>query len=163
MKQSVIFLLWAVAVGLIFTAQPSPSQNVKTTNDIAVVVNATNAVDDVSLSDLGKILRGDRKFWNNKTPVVIVLRQSGAPERSRVLAEVARMDDAEFKEHWIGKVFRGEASSEPLAVPSNGLALEYVSTNAGAVCFMPGTSVRSDLKVLKVDGKLPGQTGYPLK
>ena len=125
--------------------------------------NLPNAVDDVSLSDLAQILRGDRRFWNNKTPVVIVLRQAGAPERSRLLSEVVRMDDTEFKEHWMGKVFRGEASSEPIAVPSNGLASEYVSTNLGAVCFMPGVDVRSGLKVLKIDGKLPGQAGYPLK
>jgi len=39
----------------------------------------------------------------------------------------------------------------------------FAGTNAGAVCFMLGTNVRSDLKVLRVDGKLPGQAGYPLK
>jgi hypothetical protein len=156
-------LLVLVAAGLLAWSPASFAQDVKRTNDIAVVVNSTNPIDNLSLSDLGKILRGDRRFWNNKVAVVMVLRPAGAPDREHVLSAAAHMNDTEFKEHWIGKVFRGEAPSEPLTVPSHGLASEFVSTNAGALSFMPGTDVRADLKVLKIDGRLPGQAGYPLK
>ncbi|HWC16483.1 MAG TPA: hypothetical protein VG498_05690 [Terriglobales bacterium] len=155
-------VLAAVAAGLLWAAEPD-ALAVKSSNDIAVVVHPMNVVDSVTLSDLTKILRGDRKFWNGKTPVTIVLRAAGTPEHDHVLAAVVHMSDGEFKEHWIGKVFRGEASAEPIIVPSDGLASEYVSTNMGAVAFMPGINVRGDLKVLKIDGKLPGQAGYPLK
>ena len=163
MKSHRTFVLFTIIAALVGLSSRSTAQDVKSSNDIAVVVNSMNTIDNLSLSDLAKILRGDRRFWNNKAAVVIVLRPAGAPDREHVLSEVAHMNDSEFKEHWVGKVFRGEASSEPLTVPSHGLASEYVSSNAGAVSFMPGTDVRADLKVLKINGKLPGQAGYPLR
>ena len=58
------------------------------------------------------------------------------PERPRVLAAAVHMNNAEVKEHWVGKVFRGSAVSDPLPVPSHGLASEFVSTIGGAVSFM---------------------------
>jgi len=33
----------------------------------------------------------------------------------------------------------------------------------GGITFVAGKNLRPDLKVLKIDGKLPGQAGYALK
>jgi len=49
-------------------------------------------------------------------------------------------------------------------VPSNGLASGLVASRLGSICIIPAPNVPKDasVKVLKVDGKLPGESGYPL-
>ena len=163
MRRKLTTLLIIAAASLTVWAQSLALQQVKATGDVAVVVNSKNSTDDLSLSDLRRILSGERKFWSNRTPVTLVLRSEGARERAVVLSAVLRMNDNMFKDYWLGKVFRGEASGEPLSVPSSGLATEYVAGSPGAVTFIAGKDVRSDVKVLKIDGKLPGDAGYPLK
>jgi hypothetical protein len=43
------------------------------------------------------------------------------------------------------------------------MASQVVRDNAGGVTFVAGKNLSPDLKVLKIDGKLPGEAGYPLK
>jgi ABC-type phosphate transport system substrate-binding protein len=136
---------------------------VKASEDIAVVVNAANVYDNLSIEDLRKILLGERRFWKGNMQVSLVLRQQGARERDHVLAVLLKMTDADFERHWQAKIFRGEATGPPLAVPSNGMASEYVVDTPGAISFVIGKNLRPDLKVLRIDGKLPGEPGYPLK
>jgi hypothetical protein len=63
----------------------------------------------------------------------------------------------------VATVFRGEAAFEPLTVPSSALASEFVATHRGAMAFVLGTDLRGDLKVLEVDGLLPGGPSYALR
>lgn len=155
---TIVILLALLSVGLAETLN-----SYKSTDDIAVVVNEKNSVTAVSMSDLRKILLGERKFWKGNSPVQLVLRDPGTPERDKVIGVSLKMSDAQFDKYWRTMVFRGEASGEPLAVPSNGMATEYVVDTPGAITFVVGRNLRPDLKVLKVDGKYPGEAGYPLK
>ena len=73
------------------------------------------------------------------------------------------MTEAEFRQYWISKMFRAEATSGPKVVYSNEMATELVSALPGSVAFIDVSQVPKGLKVLSIDGKLPGQVGYPLK
>jgi ABC-type phosphate transport system substrate-binding protein len=136
--------------------------SLKSSQDLAVVINPKNDTNDLSSAELRQILLGERKFWKNKAPLTIVLREPGSREREEVIATLG-MSDAEFGQHWRDRVFRGEAAAVPLAVPSNGMASQVVRDNAGGVTFVLAKNLSLDLKVLKIDGKLPGDAGYPLK
>ena len=160
--KSLIFVAGTLWLGA-WLAVAQVASNFKETNDIAVVVNVKNDITELSMADLRKILLGEHRFWKNKAPVVMILRQPGTRERDEVVSIVARMADADFRQHWKAMIFRGEASAEPLTVPSNGMATEYVSSSAGGLTFVAGKNLRPDLKVLKIDGKMPGETGYPFK
>lgn len=141
----------------------SGAEDIKHTSDIAVVVNSSNPLSEVTLATLRKLVLGEQTKWSNHQSVLLVLRQPGIPEQDAILRSVAHMDATQFRQYWSAKVFRGEAPTEPLSVPSSGLASEYVATHAGAVAFIRGTDVRRDLKVLKVDGILPGEANYPIQ
>jgi hypothetical protein len=73
------------------------------------------------------------------------------------------MSEAEFRQYWISKMFRAEAVDGPKVVLSNEVAMELVSALPGSVAFVDAAQVPKGLKILKIDGKLPGQPGYPLK
>jgi hypothetical protein len=145
------------------TAGSQVDQRVKSSDDIAVVVNETNTYSNLSTGDVRKILLGERRFWKGNIQVSVVLRQEGARERERVLSVLLKMTDTDFERHWQALIFRGEVSAPPLAVPSNGMASEFVADTPGGISFLAGKNLRPDLKVLRIDGKLPGEPDYPLK
>lgn len=131
--------------------------------DIAVVVRPDTPVDNLTLSQTRKLLLGEQQFWNSNLRVTLLLREPAARERDVVLRVIYRMNESEFRQYWIAKVFRAEVASGPKVVYSNEVATELVLAIPGSVAFVDSSQVPKGLKVLKIDGKLPGQADYPLK
>jgi ABC-type phosphate transport system substrate-binding protein len=131
--------------------------------DIAVVVNENTPVTDLSLAEVRKVLLGERQYWDAKLPVVLLIRAPVAREREVVLKVIYQMTEAQYKRYWIAKIFRAEAASAPKIVYSNDMQYELVTAIPGAIAFVDSRNVRPGLKVLRVDGHLPGDPGYPLR
>ena len=131
--------------------------------DIAVVVNADTPVSDLSLAEVRKVVLGERQYWNSKLPVVLLIRAPVAREREVVLRVIYQMTEAQFKQYWVAKIFRAEAASPPKIVYSNDMQYELVSAIPGAIAFVDARNVPSGLRVLRVDGHLPGERDYPLR
>src|SRR5690242_19357188 len=131
--------------------------------DVAVVVNDDTPVTDLSLAEVRKVFLGERQYWNSKLPVVLLIRAPVAREHDVVLRVIYQMSEAQFKQYWIAKVFRAEASTPPKIVYSMDVQLELVAAVPGAIAFVDAKNVRPGLKVLHIDGHLPGEPGYPLR
>ena len=86
-----------------------------------------------------------------------------AEERELVLKVIYRMSEGKFKQYWVSKIFRAEATSGPKIVFSNTMAGQLVAAVPGAIAFINAKEVPPGLKVLPIDGRLPGQPGYPLR
>jgi hypothetical protein len=128
-----------------------------------VVVNADTPVADLSLSEVRKVLLGERQYWNSKLPVVLLIRAPVARERDVVLRVIYQMSEAQFKQYWVAKIFRAEAASPPRIVYSNDMQYELLTALPGAIAFVDSRNVRPGEKVLRVDGHLPGDKDYPLR
>lgn len=131
--------------------------------DVAVVVHPDTPVSDLSLADVRKVLLGDRQYWTSNLPVVLLMRAPVARERNVVLKIIYQMSEAQFKQYWIAKIFRAESASAPKVVYSNNMANDLVTAIPGAIAFIDAREVRPGAKVLRVDGHLPGEPGYPLR
>ncbi len=131
--------------------------------DIAIVVGPDTPVDDLSLSEVRKLLLGDRQFWNSNHRVTLLIRAPVAHERDVVLKTIYQMTDAQFRQYWISKVFRAEASTGPKIVFSNSMASDLVLSLPGSVAFVDATQVPKGLKVIRINGTLPGEAHYPLR
>ena len=131
--------------------------------DIAVIVRPDTPADDLTLAQTRKLLLGEQQFWKSNLRVTLLLREPAARERDVVLKVIYRMSEAEFRQFWIAKIFRAEVASGPKVVYSNEIATELVLAIPGSVAFVDASRVPKGLKVLKIDGKLPGDAGYPLK
>ena len=131
--------------------------------DIAVVVHPDTPVSDLNLEEVRKIFLGDRQYWNAKLPVVLLIRAPTARERDVVLNVIYQMSETQFKRYWIAKIFRAESASAPKIVYSNEIANDLIAALPGAIAFVSAKDVRAGLKVVRVDGRLPGEAGYPLK
>ena len=141
---------------------PSSAQTTHAT-DIAVVVHPDTPVSDLSLAEVRKVFLGERQYWNSKLPVALLIRAPVARERDVVLRVIYQMSEAQFKQYWIAKIFRAEVTSPPKIVYSNDMQDDLVFAIPGAIAFVDARSVRPGLKVLRVDGRLPGDRDYPLR
>jgi hypothetical protein len=158
----VVTILW-IAIWICTILQyPSGAQTGRG-NDIAVVVHPDTPVSDLTLSDVRKVLLGERQYWNSKLPVVLLIRAPVARERDVVLRVIYQMSEAQFKQYWVAKIFRAEIASPPKIVYSDDLQYDLVTAMPGAIAFVDARNVRSGLKVLRLDGHLPGDRDYPLR
>ena len=131
--------------------------------DMAVVVNPSTPISDLSMAEVRKVFRGDRQYWTKDVPVVLLIRAPRSRERDVILKTLYEMTESQFKQYWIAKIFRAEATAAPKIVYSNDMAKELVSVIPGAIAFIPEGDVAEGLKIVKIDGRLPGERGYPLK
>src|SRR5579862_10016460 len=131
-------------------------------NDIAIVVRPDVPVENLTFAELRRLMLGDRQFWTSNLRVTLLVRAPGARERDVVLKTIYQMSEAQFRQYWIAKVFRAEAASGPRIVYSSEMAVDLVSGTPGAVAFVDSDHVPKGLKVLKINGLLPGAKNYPL-
>ncbi len=130
--------------------------------DIAIVVRPDVPVDNLSFPELRRLMLGDKQYWTSSLRVTLLVRAPGAREREVVLRTIYQMSEAQFRQYWIAKVFRAEAPSAPRIVYSSEMADDLVASTPGAVAFVDASQIPKGLKVLKINGLLPGQKGYPL-
>src|SRR4051794_24061972 len=157
------FVLRVFALSCLCLAFLQPAAAQRHEVDIAVVVHPDTPISNLSLAEVRKVFLGDRQYWSTNVPVVLLIRAPVARERDVVLKVIYQMSESQFKQYWIAKIFRAESASAPKVVYSNDMANELVSAIAGAIAFIDAREVRPGAKVLRVDGKLPGEAGYPLR
>jgi ABC-type phosphate transport system substrate-binding protein len=131
--------------------------------DIAVIVHPDVQVDNLTRAELRRILLGDREFWPSGVRVTLLIRAPIARERDAAVRDICDMTEAQFRQHWIGKVFRAETGSGPKIVYSPEMAVDQVSRTPGAITFIEAPVTSKGVKVLKIDGKSPGQAGYTIR
>src|SRR4051794_31823058 len=131
--------------------------------DLAIVVRPDVPIDSLSFGDVRKLFLGDRQFWSSDLRVTLLVRAPVARERDVVLRTIYQMNEAQCRQYWISKIFRADAVAGPKVVYSNEMAVELVGAIRGAVAFVIADQVPKGLKVLKIDGKLPGDKGYALR
>lgn len=141
----------------------SPADLVAQQQDVAIVAHPGVPTADLTFADVRKLLLGDRQYWDSKLRVTLLIRAPVARERDVVLKSIYQMSEAQFRQYWIGKVFRAEAASGPKIVYSNDMAAELVGSIPGSVAFVDAAQIPKGLKVLKIDGMMPGDRGYRLR
>lgn len=130
--------------------------------DVAVIVHPGNPEVDLSRSEVERIFKQERQHWRAGRRIYLILQETGTLEKDVVLRRLYRMTDAELKQFWLGKLYRGEISSFPRVVPSNAAVARIVAHAPNAVGFVNASAVDASVKVLRIDGRRPGEPGYLL-
>jgi hypothetical protein len=103
----------------------------------AVVVSPDVPINGLSMAELRKLFLGDRQFWNSNLRVSLLIRAPVARERAVIVWTVCRMSEAQFGQHWIGKVMRADCTTSPRQFSSNQAALDLVRSSPGAIAVVP--------------------------
>lgn len=128
-------------------------------NALAVIVNKNNPITDMSAEDFRQILLGDRQYWKNYRKIVLLLPSVGSPERETAL-RLLGMKESDYKKHWTEQTGEGRADLAPAAVPSSGIAVNLVAETVDAIAVVPLADVKGSVKLIKIDGRLPSESGY---
>ena len=128
----------------------------------AVVVNKSNNTDNISFYDLENYFTAKRRLWPNGEKVVILLRETGSKEKKILLKKVYKRTDRELRKWWVGLVFKSRISTPPKALSSASAIIKTVAGKEGGIGIVRVEDVTYRVKVLKIDGKLPSEPGYPL-
>jgi phosphate transport system substrate-binding protein len=141
----------------------APPAAAQVKGDVAVVVHPDVAVDNLTVNELRRVVLGDREFWPAGVRITLLIRAPVAHERDVVLKTLCQMTEAQFRQHWIAKVFRADTALAPKIVYSAEMAVAMVNRFPGAITFVDAALVGKGLKVVKVDGRAPGEPGYRLR
>jgi len=120
---------------------------------MAVVVDKDNNVGNVTAVHLSKILREEVKKWPDGKTIVLVLHKDSAGE-SETLERLIKMSPAELK-----ALVAAHKDSIQL-VDSDAEVLKIVQSTPGAIGLVDVRSVDNTINVIRVDGKLPMESGY---
>ena len=129
---------------------------------VAIVVHPQVNINDLSLDQLKSIFLAERQHWPDRSRITLLVRAAIAPERDLILTEVYGMSEDRYRQYWIGKMFRSEVASGPKIVFSTDMLRDLVTVIPGSIGFVPVSEVGPDLKVIRIDGMLPEDEGYPL-
>jgi hypothetical protein len=82
-------------------------------------------------------------------------------ERAAMLHLLAMSED-DYELYWAAQIYRGEADAPPLVVPSVGMQWEAILAFPEGVTLLSASDIKPGMKVIRIDGHLPGDAGYPL-
>ena len=139
----------------------TPSR-IRPSQSLAIIVNRSNPVNDLSLRELRKLFLGERNHWPNGHRVAIAMLDYGQPERQTVLRLIYRMDENEYQDHLLREVFRGDVFVPPKTLASPAVVRKFVFNAPGAIGYVRASDVDDTVKVVRIDGMLPEAKNYPL-
>jgi len=120
---------------------------------MAVVVNKDNNVGNVSSAYLAKIFRSDVKKWADGQAIVLILHNNSAGE-TETLQHLIKVSPTEWK-----TLIAVHRDSIQIA-DSDADVLKIVQTTPGAIGLVDVRAVDGTINVVRVDGKLPMESGY---
>ena len=138
-------------------AQTAPTQS------LAIIVNQSNPVENLSLTELRRIFLGERSHWPNGRRITLVIMPPGEPERAAILREVCRMSEKDYNNHFLHGLFTGEVFASPKTLSTPVGVRKFVFNVPGAIGYERSTDVDDTVKVLRIDGLLPGDKDYKIQ
>ncbi|MCJ7557149.1 MAG: hypothetical protein MUP90_09580 [Gammaproteobacteria bacterium] len=150
-------------VSLATAAQAGSQESSLAPSAIAIVVHKDTQVDNLSMADLRSIFLANQQYWPDRTRITLLVRAPKSNERDFVLDTIYQMTEAQFRQYWIAKMFRAEVPRGPKIVFSTDMTLDLVVAIPGSISFMRSDETSEGVKTVRIDGKLPSETGYPLQ
>ena len=129
---------------------------------LAVIVNRTNPVENLSFEELRQYFLGERTHWPKGGRVRLVMRDTSRPEREAVLRTVYEMREQDYHAHFLRAKFTGELPEEPLLRDTTSRVISFVYSQPGALAYVRADEAAPSVKVLRLDGLLPGDPNYKL-
>jgi ABC-type phosphate transport system substrate-binding protein len=120
---------------------------------MAVVTNKDNNVSNVTAAHLAKIFRSELKKWPDGKAVVLVLHKDSEGE-TETMERLNKMSAGEWK-----LLIAAHRDSIQIA-DSDADVLKIVQSTPGAVGLIDVRSIDNTITVVRVDGKLPMESGY---
>jgi len=143
--------------------ETSPPRSAHGQDSLAIVVNQSNPINELSLADLRTVFLGERSHWANGRRITLVMMEPGQPERDVIVREVCRMSEPDFRRRFLQGLLTGEVLVSPKTLATPVGVRKFVFNVPGAIGYLRPAEVDNTVKVLRIDGHLPGDAEYALR
>jgi phosphate transport system substrate-binding protein len=131
--------------------------------EVAIVVNKDNPVSELSLREVTALFELQQQFWKGGTRVHVIIQPAGRPERNVMLKTVYHRTDDSLNKYWLNRMFKAEIADLPQIESSDEQVKQEVARRPNAIGFIDAAKVDDTVKVLRIDGVLPGGEKYRLR
>jgi hypothetical protein len=159
---SAVLSLAALRTGSTRTPGFLPPVQGASEQNLAVIVNLSNPVENLSMAELRKIFLGERTHWPSGRRITLVMMEPGQPERAVVLRDICQMSETDFNNHFLHGLFTGEVLVSPKTLATPVGVRKFVFNVPGAIGYLRATDVDASIKVVRVDERAPEDKGYKL-
>lgn len=128
---------------------------------LAVVVARNSTLRDLSLFELKKLYLGSNLTNPSGKRIVPLNQTTQSPERVAFDALVLGMSPQDAAKYWIDRKIRGQ-SGAPEGVGSDELLQRIVIQREHSVAYVRFEQLLDGVRVISIDGALPGDPGYSL-
>src|SRR6266446_9768297 len=114
---SAAFSIAALSLGPAPNSLLLPRPQIASEQNLAVIVNLSNPVQNLSMPELRKIFLGERSHWPNGRRITVVMMNPSQPERKVILREIYGMNYNDLNNHFIQEGFTGVVFGSPKTLP----------------------------------------------
>lgn len=133
-----------------------------TAKDVALVSNKNNSLQAMALADVVKVCKGQMGHWPDGKPVTIIMRQPGSADLKIVEEKIYGLTPQEVRDVITSANHSRADRPAILLGNSDEEVIHKVESMPGAVGLVDVYSINGAVKVVKIGGKLPLESGYPL-
>jgi hypothetical protein len=127
---------------------------------LQIVTAKANSIRDISFPDLRQLYRGKRISVAG-VKVIPFNHPAGTPDRVGFDRVVLGMSPDEVGRYWVDQKIRG-GEPPPRTIDSAALLLRVVAALPGSLGYVREGFSSPELKIVSIEGRLPGDSGYPL-
>ncbi|MFT3925870.1 MAG: hypothetical protein QM778_25225 [Myxococcales bacterium] len=157
-------LMHMFAVFLLGLAMLLPVQSgvrAEVNQPLVVVVGVKTNLTDISLAMLRRAFQGEGASTSDGKRLVPLNHAVGSSERALFDRAVLGLEPSEVGRFWINRRIRDEGAP-PRTLPSADMGVRVVASYPGAITYVSAKNVNANVRVLRIDGKLPQDAGYLL-
>ena len=137
----------ALALGVLAAGEPLGAAG---ESGLAVVVNATNNVSELSSEEVARLFLKKVRTWPDGKMAAPVDQSGASAVRAQFGKEILRLSLGQQKEYWMTQTLSGR-ELPPKALEGDAAVLDFVGTQTGAIAYVsPQTELPSTVKALKV-------------
>jgi phosphate transport system substrate-binding protein len=130
---------------------------------LAIVVHRANPVESLTVPELRRIFMLETQNWPHGRRITVVLREKGQRERDEAIRAICGISEAEYERNLLLQTFRGSVTRPPRSIQSANGMLRFIFNTPGAIGYVRAGEVDDSVKVVAIDGRLPGDADYPLQ
>lgn len=117
---------------------------------VAVVVNATNSVNELSPEEVARLFLKKVRTWPDGRMAAPVDQPGTSPVRAQFGKEILRLSLGQQKEYWMTQTLSGR-ELPPKALEGDAAVLDFVGTQTGAIAYVsPSAALPPTVKAVKV-------------
>jgi len=156
-----LIALLGVVAGASVAFAPQPAR-AGSDMPLAIIVAPGSKLTNISIGDLRRVFTSERITDPEGNKLIALNHPPKTPDRVGFDRAVLRMDPDAVGRFWIDRKIRG-GNGPPRNVESLATLRRVVEKLPGAIGYVRPSHLSSEVRAIRVDGKLPEDAGYPVR